>query len=330
MRPAIVALLALAGAASACADAKDTRQLDVVKIGMHGRLTSAGTFIADEAGYFEKEGIRLEFVETPRGTLALPLLERGDLDVLGATTSAAMYAAFDKGAHFRIVADRAHLSPEGCVVDAVVGRKASFSSDSPTAEEVRGKRFSVGLAGTSAYMVDAYLKTIGLTLHDIQVVSLAKELEVQALDAGSIDAVALSEPFLTQATDLGHRILGAGGKVAPGSHMTMFLYGPTMLSRPELAQRFMNAYLRGVRQYREGKTPRNIEMIAKRTGFDPELLRRSCWSKVDADAGIHVEWLLDFQKWAVEKGLLDRVVGGEAGTDLSFVRRASEIVKAEH
>ena len=47
-------------------------------------IASIQLFIAQEKGFFRDEGIRIEFVESPRSTQSLPLIERGDIDVLGA------------------------------------------------------------------------------------------------------------------------------------------------------------------------------------------------------------------------------------------------------
>ena len=45
----------------------------------------------------------------------------------------------------------------------------------------------------------------------------------------------------------------------------------------------MIAYLKGVRQYNQGKTDRNVEIIAKYTEMTPEEVKGSCWMSMRSD-----------------------------------------------
>lgn len=320
--PALIAPLA-------CAKQRDPAELDVVRIAVHSRIASSALHIADEEGFFRDEGIRLEFVETTRSTQAMPVLDRGDIDAIIGAPSVGLYSALAKGAHFRIVADRAYLDPDGCAVSAIMGRHDAFPNDSPTASQLRGKRFSINPAGTVAYTMDMYLKSVGLADSDINVVKLSEGLEAQAFETNALDGMHVSEPYLSRLRERGHRVLAVTSRLAPGAHTSVLLFGPSILNRPELAQRFMNAYLRGSRRYSEGSTPRNIEIIAKRLGYDTAMLRNICLPKTRTDGELNLDWLLRFQEWAVEKGHLDKVVGREAGVDLSFARRAAAMLDAE-
>lgn len=59
------------------------------------------------------------------------------------------------------------------------------------------------------------------------------------------------------------------------------------------------------------------------------MLRNICLPKTRTDGELNLDWLLAFQKWAVANGHLDKVVGREAGVDLSFARRAAAKLDAE-
>ena len=322
-------LFLLALTLPACARQRDPADLDVVRIAVHSRIAGSPLHIADEEGFFRDEGIRLEFVETTRSSQALPVLERGDIEAIIGTASVGLYSALAKGAHVRIVADRAYLDPDGCAVSAIMGRHDAFPNDSPTASQLRGKRFSISPATTVAYVMDMYLKSVGLSVSDINVVKLSESVEAQALETNALDGMHVSEPYLSQLRGMGHRVLAVTSRFAPGAHTSVLIYGPSMLNRPELAQRFMNAYLRGSRRYSEGATPRNIEIISKRLSYDTAMLRNICLPKTRIDGELNLDWLLAFQEWAVEKGHLDKVVGRDAGVDLSFARRAAAMLDSQ-
>jgi NitT/TauT family transport system substrate-binding protein len=68
----------------------------------------------------------------------------------------------------------------------------------------------------------------------------------------------------------------------------------------------MVAFLRGVRAFNQGKTARNLEIIRRHTTLDEALLRDACWPVVDPDGRVNVDSILEFQSWAVDRGLLDR------------------------
>ena len=326
-RQLILGLTALASLA--CAKKKDAADLDVVRIAVHSRIAGSPLYIADEEGFFRDEGIRLQFVEATRSSQSLPILERGGIDAIIGAASVGLYSAIAKGAHVKIVADRAYLDPDGCAVSAIMGRRDAFPNDSPTASQLKGKRFSITPATMVAFLMDKYLESFGLSESDITMVRLTENVEAQAIETNALDGLHVSEPYLSQLRGMGHRVLAISSHLTPGANTSVLMYGPSMLNRPELAERFMVAYLRGSRRYLQGPTPRNIEIISRRLGYDTTMLRNICLPKTRADGELNLDWLLEFQKWAVERGHLDKVVGREAGVDLSFARRAAAKLDAE-
>jgi ABC-type nitrate/sulfonate/bicarbonate transport system substrate-binding protein len=311
---------------SSCDRKPGKAELDVVRIADRGFLTSAPVYVADGEGYFADEGIRLEYSEPPRSSnQVIPLLERGDIDVMTASVTSAFYSAVSQGARSRIVADRGHIEGDGCDYDGVMARRGLFDSIPPTAETLRGKRFSLGSAGAFAYMMDQYLETMNLTTKDLNVVRLGETLEVQALEAGSIDGLHVAEPYLSKLVAQGHKLIGPSRIYSKGLQYAVVIYGPSLtVKKREVGHRFMKAYLRGVAKFREGATPRNIAIISKRTGIDSASLARICMPTVNADGSIDQQSLLGFQKWVVKQGSLPGVVGLDGGTDMTFAVRAAQ------
>jgi NitT/TauT family transport system substrate-binding protein len=297
-----------------------------VKIADRGFLTNAPIYIADEEGYFADEGIKLEFGEPPRSSSQIiPLLERGDLDVMASSLTAGFYAAVAQGARSRIVADRGHLADSGCDYDGIMVRRGLIKGSSATASDLRGKRFSAGPTGLGGYVLDKYLTSVGLTTADVTMVRLGETLEAQALHAGTIDGLHVAEPHLSQLLAEGHRLIGPSRIYAPGAHYAVLVFGPSLtVAHRDLGERFMKAYLRGVTKYREGLTPRNVDIIARRTHLAPQVLEKICLPTINADGALNSASLLDFQKWLVRGGFLTGAPGAEVGTDMTFVRSAAK------
>jgi len=325
MRRKSVAVAVIAAAVMSCSK-PDPAKFDVVKIADRGFITNAPIYIADEEGYFADERIRLEYSEPPRASgQIIPLLERGDIDVLAPTLSAAFFAAVLKGAKSKIVADRGHVSPTGCDYLGIMVRRGLLNGVPPTAKDLRGKRFSLGGASSTAYVATKYLNSLGLSTADIDMVRLGETVEPQALRAGSIDGLHVAEPFLTQLQAEGNELIGPARRYVPGMQFAVVIYGPTLTVRNrELGQRFMKAYLRGVQTFRKGLTPRNVDIIARRSHLPAESLRKICLPAVNPDGALDYPSMLDFQKWLVANGNLDRVLGAEAGTDMTFARNAAK------
>jgi len=76
---------------------------------------------------------------------------------------------------------------------------------------------------------------------------------IVALDNGAIDAAALPEPNATIAERAGYavRIMG-NDQIYPSQQLTVLMYGgPFIANRRDVAQKFMLAYLKGVRFYND-------------------------------------------------------------------------------
>ncbi len=297
---------------------------------MRRHLSAAPVHIADEEGYFAQEGIRLEFVDAPtRSMQVIPLIEQGRIDVLGASVSSGLFSAVKSGARLKIVADRGHVGGK-CEFNGVIGAGMSFPSDSPTASQLRGRTFSINTTSTPEFITDRFLASRGLSTKDIKVVSLAETVEPQALRSGALHATHVTEPYITSLRKEGHRLLGSAREYAPRAHFGVIVFGPTLTVRNRsLGQRFMNAYLRGVRKHSEGATPSNVAIMTKRLGFDAEFLRAACLADVYPDAHIDAEWLDEFQRWAIEKRYAESVIPAADVVDGSFAKVAAARLAAD-
>jgi NitT/TauT family transport system substrate-binding protein len=300
------------------------RQLDLVRIADRGFMTNAPIYIAEADGFFADAGIRLEYTEPPRSSSQMiPLLERGSFDVMASQLTAAFFAALAQGGKSRIVADRGHVAATGCDYDGVMARRGLFDKAPPTAASLRGKRFSLSSAGSASYATDKYLESLGLSTKDLNMVRLGESLEAQALDAGTIDGLHVAEPHLSELVREGHKLIGPARVYAPGMHYAVLIFGPSLtINKRDVGQRFMEAYLRGVKEFHQGLTPRNVDIIAKRTRLSPDALRKICLPTISADGELNDSSLLDFQKWAQKNGYLQTIVP-ENGTDMTFARQAA-------
>jgi NitT/TauT family transport system substrate-binding protein len=216
-----------------------------------------------------------------------------------------------QGARIRLVADRGAYGDASCTSTALVGRRGLVPRDRPVgAEDLRGRRFGMSSPSSgTAYFFDAVLDSLGLRPDEVRSTHVPSAATLEALDSGGIDFVHAIEPQLTRLLSAGHEIAVPYEKVLPGFQSGALVFGPTLLEKDrDAGRRFVGAYLRAVRQYNEGKTERNLEVLSRGMGLDRETIGRMCWPPLREDGRIHAGGLMAFQEWGRRKGFVDRVV----------------------
>jgi NitT/TauT family transport system substrate-binding protein len=308
----LVALLFVAlwtTAATAGAAEKPAPPLRPVRLVAPPFLTSAPFFVADELGLFAREGLDVEFVELPGSPSSLPALAQGQIEVAGMMVAPALFNLAGRGAQVKIVAARTYESKQGCIGAAIMARRGLPSEarlDTPAT--LRGLRLSTDRTGASYFYVGLFLDAAGLELDDLEVFDVPAPARIDAFRRGRLDIAPALEPTLTQLLDSGAaEIWVPGRELAPDFQYTFLLFGPTFLTEDrDAGRRFLRAYLAGVALYTdEGKSPRLVEILARRTHLDPDFLRRACWPATARDGRIDPGSLARYQTWARGQGLID-------------------------
>lgn len=333
-RRTVVAALALSWLAASCAPLSQeparppARKLTVLVLPYLG---FAPYFIAQEEGYFAEQGLEIEYVKLGRSDEAIPALVQGELDVLGAATSAGVLNAIARGAGIRIVVDRGYFASAGCAYSAILARREGLESGTPArAAQLKGRRIALTSGLYESYALERFLATASLTLDDVEVSDIPSPALADALAKGALDFAVVAEPWATRIVQSGGAIWKPLNEILPDFQSAFILYGPSLLDRdPEAGKRFMTAYLKAVRQYNQGKTERNLDILAKHTELDRELLRRACWPVMRDDGQINLQSLIEFQSWAQTKGLIDTPVTTDQLWDASFINHANQVLRTK-
>ncbi|HET9333420.1 MAG TPA: ABC transporter substrate-binding protein [Gemmatimonadota bacterium] len=274
-------------------------------------LSNGPLYIGLEEGYFADEGIDLHLhPSSESGSTTLPALDRGNVAVSTMTNLIAIVNAIDQGGRVRVVLGTSYAAPDRCSPSGLVARKGLFPEGKQvTPEDLRGKRIDLNPLSSEGYFLDTFLARGGLSLDDIEPVSLPVGARVEAMNRGAIDMTGISEPWVTRLVDAGHRLVLTRSEIIPGTQSGFMVFGSRLLEDDrELGRRFVAAFVRASRQFNEGPTPRNIEILSRDTGIDVETLKRACWATMRNDGGIQTEQVLAFQRWALAKGHIERVV----------------------
>jgi NitT/TauT family transport system substrate-binding protein len=321
---ALAAVVLFALLAPAVAGAGD-RELVRLKVSMSPFLSWAPMFIGADEGLFEKRGIELEFIRMTGNTDAVPALVAKRIDVVPGMIAPGYFNLMARGADIRFVADKGHVAAEGCAYRGILARRDLVESGKlDDLGQLRGLHIASEKTSTSYYDVSRLLAAAGLTTEDVELVDVPYASKLDAFERGAIDVATASEPWLTMISDAGHAKLWKTDRdLGPNEQYSFIMFGPRLLNEDrELGVRFLMAYLESVRRYNEGKTERNIEILARRTDLSPDVVARACWVPIRDSGMMNPESMVEYQKWAVAEGLLDEAVPVETFWEPSLVEEA--------
>src|SRR5262245_23054974 len=241
-----------AGIAAVAFATAGAAQTVTVTVGAASTTSDAPIYIAEKKGYFRDEGIDVTVTNFRSASDMVAPLGAGQLDAGAGSASAGLYNAVTRGIRIKIVADKAS-SPPGYGATKILVRKDHVDSGRfKDIKDLKGMRFAMNAPGVSnTATLNALLKSAGLAYSDVDTVNLPFPEHVTALRNKSVDASASVEPGPAIAIKNGFAVLvKADDEIIPHHQIAVLLYSEDFASkRPDVAKRFMRAYLRGVRFY---------------------------------------------------------------------------------
>ena len=306
----------------------------LVRVGIIQAVSDAPLFIADKKGYFEREGLKVQFVVLKD---MIPSLATGQIDVAGISTSASLFNAVARGIDLKIVADKGS-TPPGYGYQPILVRKELVSSGRvKTFADFKGLKIA-GFNNGSASMstLSEALAKGGLKLSDVTVAYMAFSQHVLALTNGAVDASITTEPSASEAVKRGVAVRFANDdSIYPNHQLAVLLYsGEFIKKQADSAKRFMRAYVRAAREYndalKEGKLAgaNAAEVIAILTEYtaikDPQVHRDSTAAGIHANGGVYVASLKKDLEFFKAQGLISGSVSVEQVLDASFAEAAAK------
>ncbi len=230
---AAVWVFGCSGPESPAPAAQSGPRLETVRMSLLPTMTWAPAMIAEAEGYFEEEGVEIEFVRIDANSSLLALAS-GSVDVVGNPIRSGLFNLILRDVPFQIVADSGHFDSGPC---------ASHGFTAPPAlaarvreEGLRGQRVATIKGGITEYMVNQLLASQGLTVDDVELVeyppgeSMTGEFRV-------MEAVRFNlEPNLTVQKQQGLiEMVFSANEVAPGFQKNVLGYGDRLIhENPEL------------------------------------------------------------------------------------------------
>lgn len=226
-----------------------------VAAGIVNTLSDVGFFVADAKGYFTAEGLDVQLTTFRSSGNMISPLGSGELDVGAGTVTAGIFNANERDIPIRIVADKGRNTAGQSYQSILLRRELVDSGKVKSYADFKGLRAAIPTIGSvgEQSVINEAMKLGGLTYADCEKVYIGIADQIVAFKNGAIDVSVISEPLASITIKEGTTIRFAPvGKVYPDQQAAVVYYGaPFTTKRPNVAQRFMKAYIKGVRYYND-------------------------------------------------------------------------------
>lgn len=214
-----------------------------------------GLWVAHDAGLFLKEGLDDQIILIPSGSQLAQVTVAGEVEVGSFNGSSAMAAALN-GADIRIIGNTVN--------------KMIFSiytkPDIKNVEGLKGKKLGVTRFGSSTDISARYaLRKFNLQPEkDVTILQMGSMSSIMGgLQGGSIDAGVVSPPTLFVVDKLGFKeLLNITDMDLAFPNPSLIVQGGILRTKPEVIDKFMRAYVRGIHRARVDKEL-TLKSIAK-------------------------------------------------------------------
>jgi NitT/TauT family transport system substrate-binding protein len=300
-----------------------------VTINSSRQINFAPIFFAEALGYFDEYGIELEVIPFQVIFEAVPLLISGDLDVYAGPITSGLFNILGQEEAVKVVAGRGTSTPGTCNFSEILVRKELFDSGAVTSPaDFAGLRVAGRTNDIHGYFMDIYLEGTGLTLDDLQWIDMPLPVMVDVFSNDAADIILAPEITLSYIKEQGQSVTLTSVEDLIGVFQSSVLtFGRRLTTGdPDIGNRFMAAYLKGVQQYNLGKTEENLDLMVEATGDSREMLEAACWIPIMADGSLDWESLDAYQQWNVMMGFQDAAITEDQFWTSKFIDAANEML----
>ncbi len=257
----LVILLLLAG--------RDLNAADRIRIG-YSSISGAyiGIWVAHDSGYFAREGLDDQMILIPSGTQLAQVTIAGEIDVGALNGSSAMAAAL-QGADIKMI---------GAAVNKMIF-SVYARPEIKTVEGLKGKKIGITRFGSAPDISIRYaLKKYNMNADkDVTLFQLSFMGTIAGgLQGGSVDAGVVSPPTLFAVEKMGFKeLINITDMNLAFPNPALVAVGSIIKTRPEIIDRFMRAYARGIHRAKTDKEQTFKSMATYTKIQDPAVLQKA-------------------------------------------------------
>ncbi len=237
-------------------------------------VADIGAVVAgQEQGFFKEQGLNINIEYGSGGAALIPALLNGQYDIIFAGTVSALQA-IEQGIPLRGIAPVGYSS--GVHGHDTAGVLVKSGSPIKSAKDLEGKTIALNaVKGYSEVLTRQAVINDGGDPSKVNYIEMALPDMLAALDAGQVDAIGPSEPFLTMGEQAGDSLIVS----LPVDVDPQFLNGDyivtedTLKNKPDLITKF-DAALKDSFAYVTANPDKMREAIGSYSQIDPTLLQQ--------------------------------------------------------
>ena len=288
-------------------------------------------FVAAEKGYFAEQGLQVELQRVRAVDEMLAPLSTGKLDIslMGPTTG--FFNGMQQTLDFRIAAGANAIVSGGQGDPILVVSKALADSGAvTTVADLKGRKLAINLRGSILeYLLGKGLEQAGLTLDDVELVTIPGGEMLPALANGAVDG-AIAGGLNTQrmiAEGVAVKLL-ADTDIIQGGQGGVVVVGQRLLqpANREVTIRVLVAYLKAVHDLNDNgwDNPEVISIIQKYTEMESAIIARSAFPLFETTGALDEASIMDIQAFQISRGYVEYTDALPVAqmTDLTFLREA--------
>ena len=284
-----------------------------LKMGLLPILDILPFYVADQNGYFEAEGINVEFVPVKSAQERDALMQAGEIDgMLNDLISTGLFNRDD--VQIKIVATARRAYPESPQFRVL----AAPGSDIASTQDLASVPIAISQNTVIEYITDRMLEAEGLSSDQIEIVEVsAIPVRFEQLMAGQIDAATLPDPLAQGAMAAGATQVVDDSQYAQYSQSVLSFSTEAIESKPNTIEKFLKAWNTAVADLNSDPDQFSDLMIEK--GRVPESIQGT-YRMPPFPAGevpSQAEWQ-DVVDWLLEKGLIDQPITYEDSVSTDY------------
>lgn len=308
-------------------------KMDDVKVAINNVVSDVVFHLAAERGFFVEQKLNVTLIAFDSGPKMIAPLGAGQVDVGAGASSAGLYNAVARGINVKVVADKGSTPRNFDYMPLLVRKELVDSGKVKSVADLKGMKFGeVGPGAATNAKLSHILGKAGLTYKDVSHNFINYPQQIAAFTTGAIDAAITTEPSVTQAINSGVAVKFVADGY-PGQQVAALLYGGDFIAkRPDVAERFMIAYVKAARVYNDATAGGRfdgrgaddvIKTIMKSTGLkDVSLFKKMVPNGIDPDGKVDAASMAEDLKFFSENGYLERPAKVQDVIDTSFAEKA--------
>ncbi len=275
---------------------KYTGPVEKITVAAAEYLTGVLIYVAEEQGYFERNGLDVTIIGYESGKACADALIDGEADISTSADNVLVSNSFEH-TDLRVLGTVATKQ-----VKELVARKDKGIT---TTDDLIGKRIGVTKKSGAEFQLGVFLTLKGLSQQDVELVDLKPSEMLEAISNGDVDAVFVWDPYLYDIKkELGENVVSFPG--GEDFYFVLITKENWIKNNPAAAERFIKSLLEA-EDYIKDNPEESKEFAKDRFDYDSDYIDYS-WPKQEFTVILSQAMLITFEeqtRWRIEHGLTD-------------------------